>query len=89
MFSAEPTAGELIMTSNVTPIDQTVRVGAGLFLLASPLLELHTYPFNLLGIVLMVTGIAGYCPLYSAFRSLLPREQVKYARARASHGGAK
>jgi len=58
------------MTDNVAPIDQAVRVGAGLFLLSSPLLNLHTYPFNLLGIVLMATGLAGYCPLYSAVRAL-------------------
>jgi len=52
------------MNPNVTLIDRTARVGAGLLLLASPLLELHTYPFNLLGIVLLATGIVGYCPLY-------------------------
>jgi hypothetical protein len=76
------------MTSNVAPIDQAVRAGLGMFLLASPLLELHTYPFNLLGVVLIATGTVGYCPLYAAFRSLVPGE-AKYARVRASHGGTK
>lgn len=52
------------MKANVTLFDRTLRFGAGLFLLASPLLELRTYPFNLLGLVLLVTGAAGYCPLY-------------------------
>jgi hypothetical protein len=57
------------MKTNVTLIDRTIRVGAGMLLLASPLLELRTYPFNLVGIVLMATGLVGFCPLY---RVLLP-----------------
>jgi hypothetical protein len=52
------------MKTNVTLIDRTVRVGVGMLLLASPLLELHTYPLNLLGLVLVATGAVGYCPLY-------------------------
>ena len=58
------TASTSGMKTNVTLIDRTIRVGAGMLLLASPLLELHTYPFNLVGIVLMATGVVGYCPLY-------------------------
>lgn len=57
------------MKTNVALIDRTIRVGVGMLLLASPLLELHTYPFNLLGLVLVATGAVGYCPLY---RVLLP-----------------
>lgn len=52
------------MKANVPLIDRTLRVGAGMLLLASPLLELHTYPFNLLGIVPLATGFVGFCPLY-------------------------
>jgi hypothetical protein len=55
------------MKANVVLIDRTVRVGAGMLLLSSPLLELPTYPFNLLGLVLLATGTFGYCPLYSVF----------------------
>ena len=54
------------MKSNVAPIDQALRITIGFFLLASPLLNLHTYPFNLLGLVPLVTGFVGYCPLYTA-----------------------
>jgi hypothetical protein len=52
------------MKTNVALFDRTVRLGAGMLLLASPLLELPTYPFNLLGLVLVATGFVGYCPLY-------------------------
>ncbi len=52
------------MKTNVVLADRTARLGLGLVLLASPLLELPTYPFNLLGIVLIATAAFGYCPLY-------------------------
>jgi hypothetical protein len=61
------------MKTNVVLLERTVRVGVGMLLLASPLLELHTYPFNLLGLVLIATGAVGFCPLYH----LLP---LKHAR---------
>lgn len=60
------------MKCNVHPIDTAVRAGGGLFLLATPLLDVRTYPYNLLGLVPIVTGIIGYCPLYAAVRALLP-----------------
>lgn len=58
------------MKQNVVLIDRTIRLGAGLLLLASPLLELPTYPLNLLGLVLMATAAAGYCPLYGLLGAL-------------------
>jgi hypothetical protein len=57
------------MKTNVVLAERSLRVGLGLLLLATPLLELHTFPLNLLGIVLLVTGALGYCPLYGVFRS--------------------
>lgn len=53
------------MKANVMLVERSARVGLGMLLLASPLLEFHTYPFNLLGLVLLATGFVGYCPLYS------------------------
>lgn len=53
------------MKTNVVLLDRTIRMGLGMFLLASPLLELPTYPFNLLGIVLIGTAALGFCPLYA------------------------
>jgi len=53
------------MKSNVVLLDRTIRMALGMLLLASPLLELHTYPFNLLGIVPIGTAAMGYCPLYA------------------------
>lgn len=58
------------MIKNVVLIDRIVRVAVGGLLLASPLLQLPTYPINLLGLVLIGTGALGYCPLY---RLLAPR----------------
>ena len=55
------------MKANVVLFERTIRFGLGLLLLASPLLEVHTYPFNLLGVVLLVTGASGFCPLYGIF----------------------
>jgi Protein of unknown function (DUF2892) len=52
------------MKQNIVLIERTLRMGLGMLLLASPLLELHTYPLNLLGLVLIATGSVGYCPLY-------------------------
>jgi hypothetical protein len=60
------------MKSNVVLIDRTVRVGLGMLLLASPLLEIPSYPFNLLGLVPLATGLIGYCPLYSLFSPRKP-----------------
>jgi len=61
------------MKNNVVLADRTVRMGLGALLLASPLLELHTYPFSLLGLVLIATAAVGYCPLYSVFSALRPQ----------------
>jgi hypothetical protein len=72
------------MKSNMNAVDVAIRCGVGMFLLSSPLLNLPTYPYNLLGIVLMVTGVAGYCPVYGAFRFLLPG-QDHGAKAVRSH----
>lgn len=55
------------MKTNVVLFERTIRFGLGLLLLASPLLEIHTYPFNLLGLVFLVTGASGFCPLYGIF----------------------
>lgn len=53
------------MKTNMVLADRTIRMGLGMLLLASPLLELRTYPYNLIGIVLIVTAAVGFCPLYA------------------------
>jgi hypothetical protein len=65
------------MKSNVVLIDRTARVGIGMLALSSPLLEIPSYPFNLLGLVLVATGVAGYCPLYSLFTARAPKRVVE------------
>lgn len=70
------------MNSNVVLIDRTIRMGAGAVLLASPLLDFPSYPFNLLGLVLMATAAAGYCPLYALFGLRGHRPLAKLAGTR-------
>ena len=61
------------MKANVVLLDRTIRIGLGILLLASPLLEIRSYPFNLLGLVLVATALVGYCPLYAIFAALTSR----------------
>jgi hypothetical protein len=64
------------MKRNVHPLDAGMRAGVGMFLLASPLLNFATYPYNFLGVVLIASGIASFCPLYAALRALLPAQRA-------------
>jgi Protein of unknown function (DUF2892) len=68
------------MKRNVSLVDRTVRFGVGMGLLATPLLELPTYPVNLLGVVLVLTAAAGYCPIYGLLSVLRPREREQSRR---------
>jgi hypothetical protein len=69
------------MKTNVVPADRTVRMGLGMLLLASPVLELHTYPFNLLGLVLIGTAAVGFCPLYRIVTALMPSRKLESRQA--------
>ncbi len=55
---------------NVCGIDRTLRIAAGAVLLAltffGPFAE-TLFPWGLLGIVPLVTGLIGWCPAYSLF----------------------
>jgi len=64
------------MKRNVMVWDRTARVGLGMLLLASPLLELPTYPINLLGLVLIATGGVGYCPHDAIVSALSPKHRA-------------
>lgn len=68
------------MKTNVVLLDRTVRMGLGMLLLASPLLELRTYPYNLLGLVLIVTAAVGFCPLYAALSVFKPKSGISHGR---------
>lgn len=61
------------MTTKLVPLDRAVRIGAGLFLLATPILDLKTFPYNLLGIIPLATAFAGFCPLYAVARLIFPK----------------
>jgi len=68
------------MKTNVLLVDRTIRMALGMLLLESPLLELRTYPFNLLGLVLIATAAFGYCPIYGFFQALRPKAQPSHDR---------
>jgi hypothetical protein len=72
------------MKTNISNLDRAIRLGGGLFLLATPILNLKTYPYNLYGIVLLATAIAGYSPLYALARSVFSRKPA--LGARPTHG---
>lgn len=76
------------MKQNIVLLDRSIRIGAGMLLLASPLLELPTYPLNLLGLVLIGTAAAGYCPIYGLLGALKPGSAKRgptHGAARATH----
>lgn len=53
------------MKSNVGQIDKVIRVFAGIMVLALGLI-LGSW-WGLIGLVLLATGLAGRCPLYTLF----------------------
>jgi hypothetical protein len=74
------------MKHNVVLADRTIRIGAGMLLLASPLLEIPSYPFNLLGLILIGTAVVGYCPIYGIFSALSPRRDAERPEQGPKHG---
>jgi hypothetical protein len=54
------------MKANIGSIDKVVRIVAGLVLIALALMGIGT-PWTWIGVVPLVTGLAGRCPLYSVF----------------------
>ena len=71
------------MPKNLVPLDRSLRLGAGLFLLATPLLDLPTFPYSLFGIVPIATALAGFCPVY---RLLGIGKAASRPKASAPHG---
>jgi hypothetical protein len=74
------------MKANVVILDRTIRMGLGMLLAVSPILELKTYPFNLLGLVLIATAAVGYCPAYRLFSGLRPTRHASLPPAHAASG---
>jgi hypothetical protein len=68
------------MKLNVGGIDKTVRIAAGIALLSLlVLLEGSIRWVGLVGIVPLVTGLVGYCPLYSLLGVSTCPENAKHA----------
>jgi hypothetical protein len=74
------------MKCNVSPLDAAIRAGLGLILLLSPLLDFRIYPYNYLGLVLFLTGAAGYCPLYSLANALFRASPAHMDKRSNVHG---
>jgi hypothetical protein len=53
-----------LLKNNVGKIDRIIRVVVGIILVGNVFYALH-HPIGWLGVILIVTGIAGKCPLYS------------------------
>ena len=49
---------------NVGKIDRLIRVILGVLLIGNVFFALH-HPIGWIGVILVLTGIAGICPLYS------------------------
>lgn len=54
------------MSQNAGPVDRTARVLLGLILLSLVFIGPQT-PWGLIGLVPLVTGLLGFCPLYKVF----------------------
>jgi hypothetical protein len=78
------------MITHLWPFDRAVRVSGGVLVFASPALNFHTYPWNLLGLLLALSGLVGFCPLYEGvarlrrfFTSLVPAPERSLRLSRA------
>ncbi|HET9232834.1 MAG TPA: DUF2892 domain-containing protein, partial [Candidatus Eisenbacteria bacterium] len=70
-------AGVMDMPKNLVPLDRAIRLGGGLLLVATPILDLNTFPYNLLGIIPIATALVGFCPLYSLGRMIVPENHSR------------
>jgi hypothetical protein len=53
-----------LFKKNVGKVDRIIRVVVGIILVGNVFYALHN-PIGWLGVILIVTGIVGTCPLYS------------------------
>jgi hypothetical protein len=53
-----------LLKSNVGKVDRIVRIVLGVLLIGNVFYALE-HPIGWVGVILLITGIAGICPLYS------------------------
>ena len=53
-----------LLKNNVGKIDRIIRIVLGVLLIGNVFFALQS-PIGWIGVILLVTGIAGICPLYS------------------------
>ncbi|TCS82489.1 YgaP family membrane protein [Tepidibacillus fermentans] len=56
------------MKQNVGTIDRIIRVILGVILLALLFTDISFRNFGWIGVIPLLTGAIGYCPLYSIFK---------------------
>jgi hypothetical protein len=65
-MTAEPSVLERVMKRNEGTIDRILRVVVGGVILSLAFVGPQT-PWGYLGLVPLVTGLIGYCPVYAVF----------------------
>lgn len=53
-----------LLKNNVGKVDRIIRVILGILLIGNVFFALH-HPIGWIGVILVLTGIAGICPFYS------------------------
>ncbi len=53
-----------LLKNNIGKIDRIIRVVVGILLIGNVFFALH-HPIGWIGVILLVSGIVGKCPLYS------------------------
>ncbi|MCW8931648.1 MAG: DUF2892 domain-containing protein [Gammaproteobacteria bacterium] len=53
-----------LLKNNVGKIDRIIRIVIGIILIGNVFYALH-HPIGWIGVILIVTGLLGKCPLYS------------------------
>jgi uncharacterized membrane protein len=56
------------MVNNISKTEKQIRIGVGIFLiLAGFYLNFYTLLLSIVGIVLILTGLINWCPMYAIF----------------------
>ena len=61
-----------MFSTNEGSLDRGIRIVVGLIIISLAFIGPKT-PWAYLGLVPLVTGLVGYCPLYGFFNALKPR----------------
>lgn len=78
-----------MLTNNVGPIDRVIRLGLGALLLLAPATEaagqLPVWLLPAVGVVLILTALVGFCPLYRLFGLSTARPSITTGAKRMNY----